>query len=60
MGLILIIISCVVIIVPLWKICGKTGFSPAISLFIFVPVVGWLILFLVLAFKEWPTLSRSQ
>ena len=42
------------LIVPLWKIHKKAGLSPPMSLLIFVPFFGGLIVYLVLAFSKWP------
>jgi hypothetical protein len=40
------------VIVPLWFICKKAGFSPWLSLLIIIPF-GGLVLLYVLAFAEW-------
>lgn len=49
-----------VLIVPVWKICSKAGFSPYLSLFLFVPYLGYSVLALVLAFVRWPILKRHD
>ena len=36
-----------------WKIVGRTGYHPALSLLMFVPLLN-LVLLIVLAFQEWP------
>lgn len=41
-----------VVLIPLWRICGKAGFSPLLSLIIFVPL-GAPILLYILAFARW-------
>lgn len=38
---------------PLWRIVGKTGNHPALSLLLHIPVVN-VALILFLAFSEWP------
>ena len=38
---------------PLWRIVGKAGYPPAISLVAILPAVG-LILLWWLAFAQWP------
>ena len=43
-----------VLIVPTWRICTRAGFSGALSLFHFVPLIGSLIIMAVLAFSTWP------
>ena len=40
------------ILFPLWRICGKAGFSPWLSMLVFLPL-GPLILLYVLAFVHW-------
>jgi hypothetical protein len=49
---IIILIGLAVVIVPVWFICKKAGFSPWLSLLCAVPL-GNLILLYVLAFSEW-------
>lgn len=55
-GLILLVL----LIVPLWRICGRAGFSPALSLLVIIPVLGLVIVAAVLAFAEWPSLKNRQ
>ena len=38
---------------PLWRIIGKAGYHPAVSLFAIFPAIG-LILLWWLAFARWP------
>lgn len=38
---------------PGWRIVGKTGFPPALSLLFFVPVAN-IVMWWVLAFSTWP------
>ncbi|MDE3062589.1 MAG: hypothetical protein KGJ51_05970 [Acidobacteriota bacterium] len=47
-----IIVALAIVIVPVWFICKKAGFSPWLSLLNIVPL-GGLILLYVLAFSEW-------
>ena len=47
-----------IVIFPLWKIFGKAGFNPALSLLIILPLIGTLIVVLILAFARWPALER--
>lgn len=44
----------VVFIVPVWVIFRKAGFRPALSLLLFVPFIGFLVVSLVLSFAKWP------
>ncbi len=39
---------------PLWKIYSKTGKNPVLSLFVFLPYIGFLMVSLILAFSRWP------
>ncbi len=58
LGIVQLVIIFVVMIAlylfPIWKIFGKTGMSPYLSLLIFVPGIGFLICILILAFADWP------
>lgn len=46
------LVMAALVIIPLWRICGKAGFSPWLCLLIFIPF-GGLILLYVLAFARW-------
>ena len=48
------LIGTVLIIIPLWKICGRAGFHPALSLIAVIPFLGFLIVAGILAFAAWP------
>lgn len=50
----------VLVIVPLWRICGRAGFSPALSLLAAIPLLGFLIVAAVLGFAEWPSTKNRQ
>ena len=52
------LIGTILLIVPAWRILGKAGFPPALSLLMIVPLLGNLCVFIVLAFTEWPALKR--
>ena len=53
------LIGTILFIVPVWRIMGKAGYPPALALLIFVPLLGSLGIFVVLAFTEWPALRRQ-
>jgi len=55
----IILIGIAVVLVPSWFICKKAGFSPWLSLLVFVPL-GGLILLYVLAFAEWKVVPVQQ
>ncbi len=48
------VIAFVLLVIPLWKICARAGFNPALSLLAIIPLLGLLIVAGVLAFSEWP------
>ena len=54
------VIVLILIIVPLWRICGRSGFSPALSLIAIIPWLGFLIVAAILGFAEWPSLKDGQ
>ncbi len=50
-----IVLGVILIIIPYWKIFGKTGNSPALSLLLFVPLANIIVIYW-LAFSDWPAL----
>jgi hypothetical protein len=48
-----ILIFAVIFVIPAWKIVSKAGYAGAWSLFVFVPVVNVIMLW-VFAFSTWP------
>jgi uncharacterized membrane protein YhaH (DUF805 family) len=42
------------LVIPTWRVCARAGFSGALSLLHFVPVVGSLVVMAILAFSDWP------
>jgi hypothetical protein len=52
------IVGGVLTVVPLWQICKKAGFPPALALLGLVPIANIVLMF-VLAFAEWPAFSPS-
>ena len=51
------LVGIVLVLIPLWKIFGKTGRSPWLSLLVFIPGLGSLICALILAFGRWPAVD---
>jgi len=43
-----------VTIIPLWQICKKAGYSPALGFLGIIPLANVCLMFF-LAFAEWPT-----
>ena len=50
-------IGLALLIIPLWKICGRAGFNPALSLIAIIPFLGFVVVAGVLAFADWPSLK---
>jgi uncharacterized membrane protein YhaH (DUF805 family) len=48
-----LVIVIVLLLVPYWKIFPRAGWSSWMSLLMLVPVVNFILLY-VLAFKKWP------
>jgi hypothetical protein len=57
--LISLLLAALIIILPYWKIFGKAGFPRILGLFMIIPLVN-LILLYVLAFSRWKTLPPSS
>lgn len=55
-----LVVVALVVIVPLWRICGRAGFSPALSLLAVIPLLGIVIVAAVLGFAKWPSLKNRQ
>ncbi len=47
------IVVTVLVVVPLWRIHGKVGQNPALSLISAIPLVGLIISCSILAFAKW-------
>ena len=56
---ILALIFVVLMMIPYWMIWKKAGFSPWLSLLMLVPLVNFVMLY-VLAFTEWKVVPLSQ
>ena len=56
---VVVIFAVVFLLVPYWRIFGKAGFPPALSLLMIVPLVN-LVMIYYLAFAEWPGLKQGQ
>jgi hypothetical protein len=48
-----------VLIVPVWRIVRRTGRHPALSLLIFFPGIGIILIAFILAFGRWPALEGN-
>lgn len=55
--LIILVVFGVFWIIPIWVIIKKAGYSPAWSLFGFIPLLNVLLLW-VFAFSNWPSLKQ--
>lgn len=47
------------LIVPVWKIYKKAGLNPALSFLLFIPLIGMFIVYVNLAFSDWPNLRKK-
>ncbi len=54
------LIGMLLLVVPLWKICGRAGFPPALAVLAVVPMLGLLIVAGILAFAEWPATRQRR
>lgn len=53
------VVSALLVIFPCWKIFQRVGLNPVLSLFIFLPGLGWWIAGAILAFSKWPGIDAS-
>jgi len=56
---IFILVFVVVMLLPFWMIWKKAGFSPWLSLLMVVPLVGFIMLY-VLAFIDWKVVPVNR
>ena len=56
---IFILIGVVIVIIPMWFIWKKAGFSPWLSILSIIPAVNLIMLY-VLAFTEWKVVPVAQ
>ena len=57
--LLLLLVASIVIIVPLWKVFSKAGYSGALSLGMTLPLVNIVLLYF-LGFSDWPVLKQLK
>lgn len=55
----IILVFAAIMLIPYWMIWKKAGFSPWFSLLMFVPMVNFVMLY-VLAFSEWKVVPIAQ
>ncbi len=54
------VVLLILVVVPLWRICGRAGFSPALSLLALIPILGLVIVAAGLGFADWPSAKNRQ
>lgn len=59
MELLIVIITLVLIIMPLWRICTRAGFNGALSLLALIPWPGVIIVGAILSFAKWPAKAKA-
>jgi hypothetical protein len=52
-AVLLFVVLTAFVVLPLWLICSRAGFSPALSLVALVPFIGLPIVIAMLSFKTW-------
>lgn len=59
-GFVWMLVVGLLVVVPVWRICAKAGYSGWLSLLVLVPLLNLGLLYF-LAFAEWPSQhSRSE
>ncbi|MBM3507763.1 MAG: hypothetical protein FJX64_08630 [Alphaproteobacteria bacterium] len=53
------IIAVLIVLWPVWRVCRRAGIHPAWALMLFVPYAGFLLVYLMLAFRRWPATSAT-
>lgn len=57
--LVFIAVAWAIVIVPMWQIFKKAGFTPALSLLMIIPLVNLIMLY-VLAFSRWKVVPAPE
>jgi hypothetical protein len=52
-------VTAIIVLYPAWRMFGRAGFPPGVSLVVLVPGVGFLVALGILAFAEWPAHTRN-
>lgn len=55
----LMLLTAILVVVPVWRICAKAGYSGWLSLLVLVPIAN-LVLLYFLGFAEWPLERRAS
>lgn len=48
-----LLVIAIVVVIPAWRICQRTGFPGWLGVLVLIPVVN-LVLLYVIAFADWP------
>ncbi len=56
---VVMLVVALLVVVPVWRICVKAGYSGWLSLLVLVPIANLLLLYF-LAFAEWPVERRAS
>jgi hypothetical protein len=46
--------------IPCWVLLGKIGFLRWWLLFLILPMIGWIALLWIVAFRRWPTAGAAS
>jgi len=57
-GLWMFIIA-IIVVIPAWRICQRTGYPGWMGILILVPVINLFLLYFI-AFSEWPSERRGD
>jgi hypothetical protein len=58
-GFLMTLIIGLLMVLPFWKIFGRVGFPPWLSILMIVPVVNLITIYFV-AFSEWPAMPDNK
>lgn len=58
-GLLMSLIMGLLFVLPFWKIFGRAGFPPWLSILMIVPVLNIIMIYFV-AFSEWPAMPGKK
>ena len=58
-GIIWMLVVGIILVVPFWKLCTRTGYPGPLALLILIPLVNLAFIYF-LAFSEWPSSHQDR
>jgi hypothetical protein len=56
--LLIVVVTAILLVAPIWRILRRTGLPPLIALAAFIPPLGFIVLWYI-AFARWPRAEQN-